>query len=65
MSINWGEMWNRYNFFSTTRSHYEQDLNSITEPIDNRDKTEYDINFQQAIDGMGDEGQATAGFELP
>lgn len=63
MPINWREMWNRFNFFSTTRSHYEKDLDSITEPIDNSDKAEYDVNFQQAIEGMADvEGQVATGF---
>lgn len=62
MPINWREMWNRYNFFSTTGSRYEQDLNSITEPINPADKSDYDINFENAMSDMAEGGQTAAGF---
>lgn len=63
MAITWKDVWNRYNFFSTTRSHDESDTKSITEPINPEDKAEYDFNFQNALrQKMTEDGTANASF---
>jgi len=53
MGITWRELWNRYNFFSVSARHYDQEVKSITQPISQDDQAEYDINFQQALAKLG------------